>query len=98
MPSVVEDQTRAMVIAKVTETYGPDMAGYVEQSMATDPDSPFVTMITDAIAARTAIEEGRVDDAVVIVRTYRTMASSVGLEPMFDALMESLGIPLGIDR
>lgn len=95
--SVDQEAIRGVVVSKVSEQYGPDMADYVDASMRTDPSSPFARMISDAITARTAIDEGRVDDAVLIVKQYRTLAASIGAEPLFDALMESLGIPTVIE-
>lgn len=95
--SVDTEAVRGVVVQKVSDQFGEDLAGYVERSMRTDPDSPFVKMIEDAIQARTCLESGDAEGAVKIITTYRQLAESMGIGPMFDALMESLGIPAGID-
>ena len=83
---------RGQVVKTVSEQFGPEMAQYVEQSMATDASSPFAQMITDAMKARQLIEDGKHNEARDIIAVYRAMAEQAGIEPLFDIMMESLGI------
>lgn len=82
------------VISQVSKQFGPEMAEYVEQSMATNPESPFVRMIADSLTAKKHLENGEIDQAATIITTYRQMAAACGIEALFDIMLDSIGISL----